>query len=65
VTAAVPGGRERAELGPLEAAAARGLAAARSLPGGDLAMKAFGPLLEVHAFKGPNRERIPVGRAAD
>lgn len=56
------GRRERATLPRSARAAARVLAQGRRLPGAGLALQTLGPTLEVLAFKGPNRERIPVGR---
>ena len=59
------GPRERATLGPAGWAVAGALEGIRAvLPGGRLALRMVGPLLEVDAFKGPNRKRISVGREA-
>ncbi len=58
------GPRERATLGRAGRVGAIGYEALRTrLPGGQAVLRLIGPLLEVDAFKGPNRERIPVGRA--
>lgn len=59
------GPRERATLGRGGRLGAAGYEAVRSwVPGGATLLRVVGPLLEVDAFKGPNRERIFVGRAA-
>ncbi len=65
VRPAAIGARERATLGRAGQLGAAGYEFVRTrVPGGRHALKLLGPLLEVDAFKGPNRERIPVGRAA-
>lgn len=61
----IPGTEERATLSRPARLASRVLAAAARVPGGKTALNLVGPMLEIHAFKGPNRERVPVGRAAD
>lgn len=57
------GPQERAVLSPPRRAAARLLGLIRRAPGGETALKLAGPMLEVQAFKGPNRERVGVGRS--
>ena len=61
----IPGSEERAALSGPARFASHLLSVASRIPGGRTALNMVGPMLEVHAFKGPNRERIPVGRAAD
>ena len=60
----LPGPAEREELSSIARLGAQALGLAAGIPGGSTALKVVGPLLEVHAFKGPNRERVPVGREA-
>ena len=62
VRPAVVGPAESALLGARAKLGARALRVATRVPGVELALTMLGPMLEVFAFKGPNREHIRVGR---
>lgn len=59
------GPRERETLGRMGSLAAGAYELIRRAPGGRMGLQAVGPLLEVDAFKGPNKKVIPVGRGRD